>query len=137
MKVLNAISVWFAQLTPRDQKILRFGLPIIALILILGSLAALVDARSGAQQRWQQALALEPRLPLLLSSSTPSRALPANFAQSQTEGGVTTLQFSDALFGEVVDQIADWERSGGTIQQLRMRRSSDGRVSGEIRGRRP
>jgi len=137
MKVLTAISAWFTQLTPRDQKILRFGLPIIGLIVVLGTLATLVDARATAMQRWQKALALEPRLPLLLSSAPSSPVLPANFSQAKAEGGVVVLQFSDALFVDVVEQIAAWERSGGTIQQLRVRRSSDGRVTGEIRGRRP
>jgi hypothetical protein len=44
------------------------------------------------------------------------------------------LTVTDLPFEQVLDQIAAWEQSGGRIQQLQLRRTSDGRVSGEIRG---
>lgn len=137
MKVSTAIRTWFTQLPPRDQKILRFGLPVIAGILVLGLFATLVDARTAALQRWQKALTLEPRLSLLLSSAAPNQTLPANFSRSQSDKGVTTIQFSGVPFSQVVEQIAEWEKSGGRIQGLLVRRASDGLVSGEIRGSGP
>jgi hypothetical protein len=59
---------------------------------------------------------------------------PALLAPARTEAGVTVLTVTDLPFEQVLDQIAAWEQSGGRIQQLQLRRTSDGRVSGEIRG---
>jgi len=51
-----------------------------------------------------------------------------------TEAGISTLTITDLPVEQVFDQIAAWEKSGGRIQHLQLRRTSDGRVSGEIRG---
>lgn len=122
MRLPFGLSQWFERLQPREQRVLRMGLPIIGIILFVGSLGGLLDARDAALQRWERAVALEPRL-----SSLPINGGPTN-------GGPSTLTFVDAPFEQVLDQIAEWEMAGGRIQSLQLRRTTDGRVSGELRG---
>lgn len=131
----TTLKNWFDGLQPREQRILRFGIPIIAAILILGAVGWLLDAREAATQRWQRAAALEPRLPLLLSSGTQMATPPSTtLAQARTEGALTILPIVDTPFEQVLDQIAEWERRGGDIQAIQLTRTTEGRVSGEIRG---
>ncbi len=85
-------------------------------------------------QRWQRAAALEPHIAQLISSGSTTSTDPALLAPARTEAGVTVLTVTDLPFEQVLDQVAAWEQSGGRIQQLQLRRASDGRVSGEIRG---
>lgn len=128
------VTQWFDGLQPREQRILRIGMPIIGTLLLLGAFGALIDARDAAMQRAQRAASLEPRIAQLMSSSAPSSTNSALLASARTEAGVTVLTITELPFEQVLEQIAAWEQSGGRIQQLQLRRTSDGRVSGEIRG---
>ena len=134
MTPLKSLTRWFDGLQPREQRVLRLGAPLILIILILGIVGWLIDARDAATQRWQRAVALEARLSVLLSggrnTATPSNLL----ASARSEGGVTILPITDIPFEQVLDQIREWESRGGRIQTLQLSRTTDGRVSGEIRG---
>ncbi len=134
MTLPTVVSQWFEGLQPREQRILRIGLPVIAMIVLLGSLSWLLDARDAAMQRWHRAAALEPRISQLMSSRNATPESSAILANVTTEAGISTLTITDLPVEQVFDQIAAWEESGGRIQHLQLRRTSDGRVSGEIRG---
>jgi hypothetical protein len=109
-------------------------MPVIGALLLLGAFGWLLDARDAAMQRWQRAATLEPRITQLISSGSTASTSSALLATARTEAGITTLAVTDLPFEQVLEQIAAWEQSGGRIQQLQLRRASDGRVSGEIRG---
>jgi hypothetical protein len=128
------VTQWFDGLQPREQRILRIGIPVIGALLLLGAFGWLLDARDAAMQRWQRAATLEPRITQLISSGSTASTSSALLATARTEAGITTLAVTDLPFEQVLEQIAAWEQSGGRIQQLQLRRASDGRVSGEIRG---
>ena len=134
MTLAAIVSQWFDGLQPREQRILRIGLPVIGALLLLGAVGWLLDARDAAMQRWQRAAALEPHIAQLISSGSTTSTDPALLAPARTEAGVTVLTVTDLPFEQVLDQVAAWEQSGGRIQQLQLRRTSDGRVNGEIRG---
>lgn len=134
MTLPNSLTRWFDGLQPREQRILRIGVPIIGALLLLGAFGWLLDARDAAMQRWQRAAALEPRVAQLISSGSKVSTNSAMLATARTEAGVTMLTVTDLPFEQVLEQISAWEQSGGRIQQLQLRRTSDGRVSGEIRG---
>lgn len=125
---------WFEALQTREQRILRAGLPIIGALLLLGAISWLLDARDAAMQRWHRTVALEPRIAQLASTGSAISTDSALLAGVRTEAGVSTLGITDLPVEQVWDHIAAWERSGGRIQRLQLRRTSDGRVSGEIRG---
>ncbi len=134
MTLPTSVTQWFDGLQPREQRILRIGMPVIGALLLLGAFGWLLDARDAAMQRWQRAATLEPRITQLISSGSTASTSSALLATARTEAGITTLAVTDLPFEQVLDQIAAWEQSGGRIQQLQLRRASDGRVSGEIRG---
>jgi hypothetical protein len=134
MTLPTSVTQWFDGLQPREQRILRIGIPVIGALLLLGAFGWLLDARDAAMQRWQRAATLEPRITQLISSGSTASTSSALLATARTEAGITTLAVTDLPFEQVLEQIAAWEQSGGRIQQLQLRRASDGRVSGEIRG---
>jgi hypothetical protein len=134
MTLPTCVTQWFDGLQPREQRILRIGMPVIGALLLLGAFGWLLDARDAAMQRWQRAATLEPRITQLISSGSTASTSSALLATARTEAGITTLAVTDLPFEQVLEQIAAWEQSGGRIQQLQLRRASDGRVSGEIRG---
>jgi hypothetical protein len=134
MTLPTSVTQWFDGLQPREQRILRIGMPVIGALLLLGAFGWLLDARDAAMQRWQRAATLEPRITQLISSGSTASTSSALLATARTEAGITTLAVTDLPFEQVLAQIAAWEQSGGRIQQLQLRRASDGRVSGEIRG---
>ncbi len=138
MTLPSVITRWFEGLQPRERRILRIGLPVIGVLIMLGTFAGLLDARDAAMQRWQRASALEPRITQLITSGATTAEQSATSAAllsaARTEAGVTTLTVTDVTYGQVLEQIAAWEQAGGRIEQLQLRRTSDGRVSGEIRG---
>lgn len=138
MTLPSTVARWFEGLQPREKRILRIGLPVIGVLILLGTFGWLLDAREAAMQRWQRASALEPRIAQLITSGATTAEQPlassALLATARTEGGVTTLTVTDIPYEQVLEQIAAWEQAGGRIQQLQLRRTSDGRVSGEIRG---
>ncbi len=134
MTLPTSVTQWFDGLQPREQRILRIGIPGIGALLLLGAFGWLLDARDAAMQRWQRAATLEPRITQLTSSGSTASTSSALLATARTEAGITTLAVTDLPFEQVLEQIAAWEQSGGRIQQLQLRRASDGRVSGEIRG---
>jgi|GEM_PF-2340901 hypothetical protein len=134
MTLPTSVTQWFDGLQPREQRILRIGMPVIGALLLLGAFGWLLDARDAAMQRWQRAATLEPRITQLISSGSTASTSSALLATARTEAGITTLAVTDLPFEQVLEQIAAWEQSGGRIQQLQLRRASDGRVSGEIRG---
>ena len=134
MTLPTSVTQWFDGLQPREQRILRIGMPVIGALLLLGAVGWLLDARDAAMQRWQRAATLEPRITQLISSGSTASTSSALLATARTEAGITTLAVTDLPFEQVLEQIAAWEQSGGRIQQLQLRRASDGRVSGEIRG---
>jgi len=134
MTLPTSVTQWFDGLQPREQRILRIGMPVIGALLLLGAFGWLLDARDAAMQRWQRAATLEPRITQLISSGSTASTRSALLATARTEAGITTLAVTDLPFEQVLEQIAAWEQSGGRIQQLQLRRASDGRVSGEIRG---
>ena len=134
MTLPTSVTQWFDGLQPREQRILRIGMPVIGALLLLGAFGLLLDARDAAMQRWQRAATLEPRITQLISSGSTASTSSALLATARTEAGITTLAVTDLPFEQVLEQIAAWEQSGGRIQQLQLRRASDGRVSGEIRG---
>lgn len=138
MTLPSVITGWFEGLQPRDKRILRIGLPVIGVLILLGTFAGLLDAREAAMQRWQRASALEPRITQLITSGVTtaeqSSTSAALLSAARTEAGVTSLTVTDVAYDQVLEQIAAWEQAGGRIEQLQLRRTSDGRVSGEIRG---
>ena len=134
MTLPTSVTQWFDGLQPREQRILRIGIPVIGALLLLGAFGWLLDARDAAMQRWQRAATLEPRITQLISSGSTASTSSALLVTARTEAGITTLAVTDLPFEQVLEQIAAWEQSGGRIQQLQLRRASDGRVSGEIRG---
>jgi len=138
MTLPSVITGWLEGLQPREKRVLRIGLPVISVLILLGTLAGLLDARDAAMQRWQRASALEPRIGQLITSGTTTTEQSATSAAllsaARTEAGVTSLTVTDLAYDQVLEQIAAWEQAGGRIQQLQLRRTSDGRVSGEIRG---
>jgi hypothetical protein len=134
MTLPTSVTQWFDGLQPREQRILRIGMPVIGALLLLGAFGWLLNARDAAMQRWQRAATLEPRITQLISSGSTASTSSALLATARTEAGITTLAVTDLPFEQVLEQIAAWEQSGGRIQQLQLRRASDGRVSGEIRG---
>jgi hypothetical protein len=134
MTLPTSVTQWFDVLQPREQRILHIGMPVIGALLLLGAFGWLLDARDAAMQRWQRAATLEPRITQLISSGSTASTSSALLATARTEAGITTLAVTDLPFEQVLEQIAAWEQSGGRIQQLQLRRASDGRVSGEIRG---
>lgn len=138
MTLPSVITGWFEGLQPREKRILRIGLPVIGVLILLGTFAGLLDAREAAMQRWQRASALEPRITQLITSGVAtaeqSSTSAALLSAARTEAGVTSLTVTDVAYDQVLEQIAAWEQAGGRIEQLQLRRSSDGRVSGEIRG---
>ena len=138
MTLPSVITRWFEGLQPRDKRILRIGLPVIGALILLGTFAGLLDAREAAMQRWQRASALEPRITQLITSGVTtaeqSSTSAALLSAARTEAGVTSLTVTDVAYDQVLEQIAAWEQAGGRIEQLQLRRTSDGRVSGEIRG---
>lgn len=138
MTLPSVITGWFEGLQPRDKRILRIGLPVIGVLILLGTFAGLLDAREAAMQRWQRASALEPRITQLITSGVAtaeqSSTSAALLSAARTEAGVTSLTVTDVAYDQVLEQIAAWEQAGGRIEQLQLRRTSDGRVSGEIRG---
>jgi hypothetical protein len=134
MTLPTSVTQWFDGLQPREQRILRIGMPVIGALLLLGAFGWLLDARDAAMQRWQRAATLEPRITQLISSGSTASTSSALLATARTEAGITTLAVTDLPFEQVLEQIVAWEQSGGRIQQLQLRRASDGRVSGEIRG---
>lgn len=138
MTLPSVITGWFEGLQPRDKRILRIGLPVIGVLILLGTFAGLLDAREAAMQRWQRASALEPRITQLITSGVASAEQSSTSAAllsaARTEAGVTSLTVTDVAYDQVLEQIAAWEQAGGRIEQLQLRRTSDGRVSGEIRG---
>lgn len=134
MTLPTSVTQWFDGLQPREQRILRIGMPVIGALLLLGAFGWLLDARDAAMQRWQRAATLEPRITQLISSGSTASTSSALLATARIEAGITTLAVTDLPFEQVLEQIAAWEQSGGRIQQLQLRRASDGRVSGEIRG---
>lgn len=134
MTLPTSVTQWFDGLQPREQRILRIGMPVIGALLLLGAFGWLLDARDAAMQRWQRAATLEPRITQLISSGSTASTSSALLATARTAAGITTLAVTDLPFEQVLEQIAAWEQSGGRIQQLQLRRASDGRVSGEIRG---
>jgi len=138
MTLPSVITGWFEGLQPRDKRILRIGLPVIGVLILLGTFAGLLDAREAAMQRWQRASALEPRITQLITSGVTTAEQSATSAAllsaARTEAGVTSLTVTDLAYDQVLEQIAAWEQAGGRIEQLQLRRTSDGRVSGEIRG---
>jgi len=138
MTLPSVITGWFEGLQPRDKRILRIGLPVIGVLILLGTFAGLLDAREAAMQRWQRASALEPRIAQLITAGATTAEQSATSAAllsaARTEAGVTSLTVTDLAYDQVLEQIAAWEQAGGRIEQLQLRRTSDGRVSGEIRG---
>jgi len=138
MTLPSVITGWFEGLQPRDKRILRIGLPVIGVLILLGTFAGLLDAREAAMQRWQRASALEPRITQLITSGVASAEQSSTSAAllsaARTEAGVTSLTVTDVAYDQVLEQIAAWDQAGGRIEQLQLRRTSDGRVSGEIRG---
>ena len=138
MTLPSVITGWFEGLQPRDKRILRIGLPVIGVLILLGTFAGLLDAREAAMQRWQRASALEPRITQLITSGVTtaeqSSTSAALLSAARTEAGATSLTVTDVAYDQVLEQIAAWEQAGGRIEQLQLRRTSDGRVSGEIRG---
>ncbi len=130
----SKLRQWFEGLQPREQRILRIGLPVIGALLLVGAFGWLLDARDVAIQRWHRAAALEPRLAQLAATGSAISSGSALLAGVRTEADVSTLGITDLPVEQVWEQIAAWEQSGGRIQQLQLRRTSDGRVSGEIRG---
>ena len=138
MTLPSVITGWFEGLQPREKHILRIGLPVIGVLILLGTFAGLLDAREAAMQRWQRASALEPRITQLITSGVAtaeqSSTSAALLSAARTEAGVTSLTVTDVAYDQVLEQIAAWEQAGGRIEQLQLRRTSDGRVSGEIRG---
>ncbi len=138
MTLPSVITRWFEGLQPREKRILRIGLPVIGALILLGTFAGLLDARDAAMQRWQRASALEPRIAQLITAGATTAEQSATSAAllsaARTEAGVTSLTVTDLAYDQVLEQIAAWEQAGGRIEQLQLRRTSDGRVSGEIRG---
>ncbi len=138
MTLPSVITRWFEGLQPRERRILRIGLPVIGVLIMLGTFAGLLDARDAAMQRWQRASALEPRITQLITSGATTAEQASTSAAllsaARTEAGVTSLTVTDVAYDQVLEQIAAWEQAGGRIEQLQLRRTSDGRVSGEIRG---
>lgn len=138
MTLPSVITGWFEGLQPREKHILRIGLPVIGVLILLGTFAGLLDAREAAMQRWQRASALEPRITQLITSGVAtaeqSSTSAALLSAARTEAGVTSLTVTDVAYDQVLEQIAAWDQAGGRIEQLQLRRTSDGRVSGEIRG---
>lgn len=134
MTLPSNLRRWFEALQTREQRILRAGLPIIGALLLLGAISWLLDARDAAMQRWHRTVALEPRIAQLASTGSAISTDSALLAGVRTDAGVSTLGITDLPVEQVWDHIAAWERSGGRIQRLQLRRTSDGRVSGEIRG---
>lgn len=138
MTLPSVITRWFEGLQPREKRILRIGLPVIGALILLGTFAGLLDARDAAMQRWQRASALEPRIAQLITAGATTAEQSATSAAllsaARTEAGVTSLTVTNLAYDQVLEQIAAWEQAGGRIEQLQLRRTSDGRVSGEIRG---
>lgn len=89
MTLPSTVARWFEGLQPREKRILRIGLPVIGVLILLGTFGWLLDAREAATQRWQRASALEPRIAQLITSGATTAEQPlassALLATARTE----------------------------------------------------
>ncbi len=77
-----ALRNWYAQLTPRDRRVLRFGAAAVAIILVVATLLPLqrnlARAREDLRQQQQDLQWMQRQAPALAAAGPGSTATVAN-----------------------------------------------------------
>lgn len=137
VKLAN-VDTWLQGLQPRERTVLKYAAPIVLAILLVGTQQTLSDAAAAAAKRLDAASRVEARLPSELPKLRSSVAaatsvdVPLGIRIEPLVEGEVRAVIEDVEFVAVLRYVAARAETGYRLTTVKLQKTADGRVSGEI-----